>query len=692
MTLGATRRDVRFTGPWRDTLNASQREAVTHGDGPLLIIAGAGTGKTTTLACRVAHLIESGVPEQRILLLTFSRRAAAELLSRAQTLIDRGGLRKVWGGTFHAIANRMLRMYGRGIGIGPDFTVLDQADTADLLNLIRGSMNVRFQHERFARKETLATIYSRMVNASEPLSKILEKHFPWCSSDKPAIAEIFTAYTRRKRLDTVLDYDDLLLYWNALMASAAAERVTEQFDHILVDEYQDTNALQAQILLQFHARIPNITVVGDDAQAIYSFRSATIDNILSFAQRFTGARIVALEENYRSTAPLLAASNAVIAMSPQRHDKTLVSTRVGGQKPELITCGDEAEQAAAVCESILAHRERGVPLMHQVVLFRASHHSDLLEVELGRRNIPFVKYGGLKFLEAAHVKDVVAILRILENPRDSVSWFRVLQLLDGIGPAQARRLMGAIGVDPPAAGVSPLRRLLSDDIDVPASATDSLAELRSMLTDCADQPDEVMPLTSQIERIRLFCEPTFARRYSNPEVRLRDLEQIESLAASTPSRAAFLTDLALDPPTSTSDLAGPPLLDEDFLILSTIHSAKGGEWDVVCIIHASDGHIPSDMATGDVATIEEERRLLYVALTRARDALEIYFPLRYYRRPRGQGDTHGYAQLTRFIPNGLLQHFDMRSTPAGREDDAVVAPAGADTTSVDAFLERLLMS
>ncbi len=350
LTLGATRRDVRFSGPWRDSLNASQREAVTHGDGPLLIIAGAGTGKTTTLACRVAHLIESGVPEQRILLLTFSRRAAAELLSRAQTLIDHGGVRKVWGGTFHAMANRMLRMHGRTIGIGPDFTVLDQADTADLLNLIRGSTNVKLQHERFARKETLATIYSRMVNAGEPLRRILEQHFPWCSNDRPAIAEIFTAYTRRKRQDAVLDYDDLLLFWNALMASSAGERVSEQFDHILVDEYQDTNALQAEILLRFHARIPNITVVGDDAQAIYSFRSATIDNILSFAQRFTGARIVALEDNYRSTAPLLAASNAVIALSPQRHEKTLVSTREGGQKPELITCGDEAEQAAAVCE------------------------------------------------------------------------------------------------------------------------------------------------------------------------------------------------------------------------------------------------------------------------------------------------------------------------------------------------------
>ncbi len=273
-----------------------------------------------------------------------------------------------------------------------------------------------------------------------------------------------------------------------------------------------------------------------------------------------------------------------------------------------------------------------------------------------------------------------------------MSWFRVLQLLDGVGPVQARRLMGVIGVDPPAAGISPLRRLLSDDIVVSGVAVHSLAELRSMLTDCADQPTEAMPLTSQIERIRLFCEPTFARLYSNPEVRLRDLEQIEALAASAPSRAAFLTDLALDPPSSTSDLAGPPLLDEDFLILSTIHSAKGGEWDVVCVIHASDGHIPSDMATGDVATIEEERRLLYVALTRARDALEVYFPLRYYRRPRGQADTHGYAQLTRFIPSALLQHFDRRSASATRDDDAVSAVDRAEATSVDAFLERLLMS
>lgn len=676
-------------GEWREHLNPAQVDAVTHGSGPLLVIAGAGTGKTTTLGCRVAHLIETGTPPERILLLTFSRRAAAEMLSRARSLTNDGRAQRVWGGTFHAIAVRLLRLYGRAVGVQPDFSVLDQSDTADLLNLIRSSRADLYARKRLVRKETLADIYSRTVNAAQPLITVLERFFPWCADDKAAIAGIFTTYTARKRESNVLDYDDLLLYCNALIGSATGERVSRGFDHVLVDEYQDVNSLQAQMLVGLHRWIPNITAVGDDAQAIYSFRSATVEHILNFPRIFAGTRVVALEQNYRATGPLLAASNAVIVMARERHEKTLFPSRPGGQRPQLITCRDEAVQATAVCESVLRSREAGIALLRQAVLFRTSHHSDLLEVELGRHNIPYVKYGGLKFLEAAHVKDVVAILRILDNPRDAVSWFRVLQLQEGVGPGTARHIITAIGLDASNGDASPLRGLITGAFEVPQTARESMEPLRALLAELSDD-HAALPLSTQIERIRRFCEPVFARLYHNSDVRLRDIEQLEVLATSAGSRTSFLTDLALDPPNATSDLAGPPLLDEDYLVLSTIHSAKGGEWDAVRIIHASDGMIPSDMATGDAATIEEERRLLYVAMTRARDVLEVYFPLRYYRRPRGQSDAHGYAQLTRFLPDAVRHMFDERVV--GDDSDVDVSLALTDDAgaqSVDALLSHL---
>ena len=461
------------------------------------------------------------------------------------------------------------------------------------------------------------------------------------------------------------------------------------FDHVLVDEYQDTNWLQAEILALLRRGTPNVMVVGDDAQAIYSFRAATVRNILEFRDRFPGATIVKLEQNYRSTPPLLTASNAVIALARERHDKTLWSARSGDRRPTLLTCSDESDQSDAVCRHLLEHSEQGIPLRRQAVLFRTGHHSDLLELEMTRRNIPFVKYGGLKFLEAAHVKDALSVLRILENPLDEVSWFRLLQLLDGVGPKGARRLMDALGVrrrGPEAGAPGPLRRLLDSPPDVPPSAARDLASLRDTLADCLR---EDMTAASQLERTRRFLEPVFERLYEAPGSRLRDLEQLEAMAGASASRARFLADLTLDPPASTEDLAGAPHLDEDYVILSTIHSAKGGEWDVVHVIHAADGMIPSDMATGDDEQVEEERRLLYVALTRARDALYVYFPLRYYRRPRGLDDKHGYAQLTRFLPEPVRSLFDGRSTHHAAEPDS---PPGEGAPGGPAEVERYLAS
>ncbi|MGZ4109515.1 MAG: ATP-dependent helicase [Actinomycetota bacterium] len=673
-----------------DDLNHEQRAAVLHGDGPLLIVAGAGTGKTTTLAARVGHLVERGIRPERILLLTFSRRAAREMLSRAERLSGHRDTGRVWGGTFHAVANRLLRLHGRPLGLRPDFTVLDQSDGADVMNLLREELGFAQREKRFPRKETLAAIYSRTVNAGEKLSDVLQRHYPWCVYEIDGIRQVFQAYTVRKRDQNVLDYDDLLLFWKALSASAETrDALAAMFDHMLVDEYQDTNALQADILegMRPVGSPRNLTVVGDDAQSIYGFRAATVRNILEFPQRFPGATLIRLEQNYRSTPAILHASNAAIALSPQRHEKTLWSARDGARRPLLRTCLDEAEQCDVVCRSVLQHREDGVPLKHQAVLFRAAHHSDLLEVELARRNIPFVKYGGLKFLEAAHVKDALALLRVLENPFDEVSWFRVLQLPEGIGPATARRMMDELGVrriddDQP----SPLRRFLEEPIAVPKGAADGVRALRAALGDCLADETTMSP-AAQLDRLRTFLEPVLARRYDAPGARARDLEQLELLAGGYETRGRFVSELTLDPPSSTGDLAGPPLLDEDYLVLSTIHSAKGLEWDVVHVIHAADGMIPSDMSTGDDEQIEEERRLLYVAMTRARDALHISFPQRYYRRPRGLEDPHSYAQLTRFLPDEVRAHFDEIGPDVLPLPDA--GPELDGTANVDAFLAGL---
>jgi DNA helicase-2/ATP-dependent DNA helicase PcrA len=685
---------------FEDTLNPAQLAAVAHGEGPLLIVAGAGTGKTMTLAARVASLIERGVPAERILLLTFSRRAAREMLSRAERMTGSPDAGRVWGGTFHAVANRLLRLAGRPLGLRPDFTVLDQADGADILNLIRHELGFSARERRFPRKETLASIYSRTVNSGEKLGYVLDRDYPWCREEAEGIRQIFRAYTTRKRQQNVLDYDDLLLFWKALACGEqTGPQLAAMFDHLLVDEYQDTNALQADILEGM--RPPgvsggcNLTVVGDDAQSIYGFRAATIRNILEFPTRFPGATVITLEQNYRSTSPILAASNAAIALSPQRHLKTLWSERDGMRVPTLRTCLDEAEQSGAVCRDVLEHREQGVPLKAQAVLFRAAHHSDLLEIELARRNIPFIKYGGLKFMEAAHVKDMLSLLRVLENPWDEVGWFRVLQLPDGIGPATARRVMAELGVRRDGAGDggagetdrvrSPLVKMLDEPLDVPRSAAAGLGDLRAALADCMEE--EAITPAGQLERLRSFLEPVFARKYGSPGARLRDLDQLELLASGYSSRGRFLSELTLDPPSSTGDLAGPPLLDEDYLVLSTIHSAKGLEWDVVHLIHAADGMIPSDMATGDEDQIEEERRLLYVAMTRARDALHVYFPMRYYRRPRGLEDPHTYSQLSRFLePKEVHRHFE-KIAPATDPHDELVDVTG--TASVDAFLAGL---
>lgn len=671
-------------------LTQEQRAAATHAQGHLLIVAGAGTGKTTTLTARLAHLIRSGVAPERILMLTFSRRAAAELLHRAEQVAG-DQTRAAWGGTFHAIANRLLRRHGRALGLEPSFTLLDQADTADMLALVRkhasGADNGELADSNFrrrARKQTLAGILSRCVNTGTPLSQVLRTHYPWCAEERAEIKATFGAYMARKREQSVLDYDDLLLCWAALLRIPdVAQILQSQFDHILVDEYQDTNPLQADLLEAMAAGGAKLTAVGDDAQAIYSFRAATHRNIMEFPTRF-GATLVTLEQNHRSTPALLQNTNAVIAEAAHRHPKRLWSQRTDRGLPALVFCDDEADQSSQVCSRILQHNEKGTMLMSQAVLVRTAHHSDLLELELTARKIPFVKFGGLRFLEAAHVKDLICLLRLVENPQDELAWFRILQLVETIGPAGARRLTAAL-----RASERPLDEMRSGPAGLSEEALGQARDLAEALHD-SESLGPAAPAQA-IERVRAWLDPRLDGRYSNVKARLADLDQLEKVAATSPTLRQFLADLALDPPSSTSDLAGPPHLDEDYITISTIHSAKGCEWDVVHVLHVTDGNIPSDLATGDPEAIEEERRLLYVAMTRARDHLYAYAPLRYHFRPRGRDDSHGYGQLTRFFTPAVLESMQQVCS-AHREEDLGMNAAGPTfegMAAVDRLVEAL---
>lgn len=666
-------------------LDEDQRRAVEHDGGPLLIVAGAGTGKTRTLVARLARLIADGAAPERLLLVTFSRRAADEMIRRLAPLVGPEVARRVHAGTFHSVAHRLLRQHGEALGLGTGFSVMDQGDAADLMHLVRQDVKAEDESRRFPRKDTLLAVYSRVVNAQEPLRPVLRRHFPWVQEHEAAIGSVFSLYTERKRTQGVLDFDDMLLYWRAAATDPqVGPALAGAYDHILVDEYQDTNVLQADIVAALRVGGRPLTAVGDDAQSIYAFRAATVRNMLDFADHFAGSSVVKLERNYRSTQPILDLANAVLAQATEGYAKQLWTEREGGVRPVLATCPDEASQADAVADVILEHHEAGVALRDQAVLFRTAHHSDLLEVELRRRNIPFVKYGGLRFLEAAHVRDLLAALRVLDNPRDELAWYRLLQLLDGVGPAGARRAMEAMGV----ADGEGLRRFVSGAAGLlPTRAGPDAERLGDALRDCAESG---LDAGAQVERLAAGLEPMIRRRYENADVRLRDLEAMARVAGAFDDRTRMVAELTLDPPASTGDLAGPPLHDDDYVILSTVHSAKGGEWRVVHLIHAADGMFPSDMSTGSREEIEEERRLFYVAVTRAREHLHIYAPLRYHHGgPWGKGDAHSYGQRTRFLPpsvDGLLDHRAVR----GRHDDvALPALSAALPSAVDEALRGL---
>jgi DNA helicase II / ATP-dependent DNA helicase PcrA len=658
-----------------DSLNPAQRRAATLGApadgagfkcGPLLIIAGAGTGKTNTLAHRAAHLVLNGVDPARIMMLTFTRRAAQEMTRRTQAIVaevltERGKLgdrsvvsRLVWSGTFHSVGSRILRLFAKQLGLEPNFSVLDRSDAADLMDVIRHEFKMSSKEKRFPRKDACLAVYSYRVNTRLSLKQTIEEQFPWCREWEEDLTKLYREYVARKQKNNVLDYDDLLLYWHVMMKNPGlAQSLTKNFDHLLVDEYQDTSALQGDIV---HALKPDgagVTVVGDDAQAIYSFRAAAVDNILGFADRYKPkAEIVVLAQNYRSTQQILDTANALMADGARQHRKTLMSTRQSSNKPQYVTLEDAFGQAEYIVNKILAAREVGGSLKRHAILFRSSHHSDALEVELTKRNIPFVKYGGLKFLEAAHVKDMISVLRWADNPRNSVAGFRVLKLLPGFGPAHARQALDHLEAS--AFSIAALANFQAPQ----ANKMDwkRFCELMMKLA------DPQTPWAGQVRSVRDWYKPQLERIYDAAWARIGDLEQLDQLSTQHATRERFLTEITLDPPVVSSDKSGTPSKDEDYVILSTIHSAKGQEWDVVYLLNVADGNFPSEFSTGKPEMIEEERRLLYVAMTRARNELHVCAPLKYMITQQAKdGDAHVYGAKSRFMTDKVMETLENAS-------------------------------
>jgi DNA helicase-2/ATP-dependent DNA helicase PcrA len=660
-------------------LNPEQLAAATHGEGPLLIIAGAGTGKTRTLIYRVAHLIDRGISPERILLLTFTRRAAQEMLSRAERLVGTASTR-VHGGTFHATGFRLLRQLGRNAGLPADFSIMDNGDAVDLMGIARANLGVGKKEKRFPKKETLHWIYSRHVNTEIPVEDLLHEESPQFLDYSQELMRIFAEYISRKQDRALVDYDDLLLCWALMLEHSAdlATRITAMYDHVLVDEYQDTNQLQSRILRGMCRTHKNITVVGDDAQSIYAFRGATHRNILDFPRHFQGARLVTLEQNYRSTQPILDVTNVVISRALERFSKNLWTKRAGGESPWLVTVNDEHEQTRFVVDRILELHEEGIPLKEMCVLFRAGYMSADLEIELANRNVPFEKWGGLKFLEAAHVKDVVAFLRVIDNPRDEVSWYRILMLLPGIGDTTARALMASMAErawDPDALThwTAPPRAR-----DAHRALSQLLRTLRGTARGGAAATEH--SVGAEIDVIRQLYDNLLRDKYDHPEPRLADLDQLRTIAGGFPTRSSFLSTIALEPPQSTQDLAeGSGGEDDDALVLSTAHSSKGKEWDVVFLIWAVDGWFPMARATEKEEDLEEERRLMYVAMTRARNHLVVTYPVTVYSTRRGS--DYSMDQLSRFVDRGVREK--MQRVAMSAPGDAPPPPNDRPAEKVD---------
>jgi DNA helicase-2/ATP-dependent DNA helicase PcrA len=655
-----------------DTLNLEQRRAVEHGveagveATPLVIIAGAGSGKTKTLAHRVAYLIDHGADPSRILLLTFSKRAATELKYRVETIVtERAGAqpRLSWVGTFHAVAARLLRHYAKSIGLNPAFSILDRDDAADLMHYVRDELELLTSEIRFPNKAACMAIYSKAINTELPLLEVLHASFPWAKNWHDHLKQLFGAYAKAKLKQRLLDFDDLLLYWSHMMlVPEIAADVGGRFDFVLVDEYQDTNDLQSSILLNLKPTGHGVTVVGDDAQAIYSFRAATVRNILDFPFQFRpAAEVITLERNYRSTQPILAACNAVIALARERYAKRLHSERQSSLRPQIVNVRDELAEGRYVAETVLESRDAGIELKHQAVLFRAGHHSAKLELELSRRQIPYKKFGGPKLLDTAHVKDVISALRWVVNPLDGVSGLRLLRLLPGIGSKTASEMLRSI-----REGNDPI--VVLDEFCPPEQTAPQWADFVTLMRHLRG----TVRWPEAFERVVEWYAP-WLDAYDDAKARKADLEQLHQVAATFETAQRFLTDLILDPVAAASDEFTNPHLDVEYLTLSTIHSAKGLEWSSVFVLRAVDGSIPYDHGVGSEDDLEEERRLLYVGMTRAKDELHLIVPRQsYVGTQQSRGDRHVTAARTRFIPDGIMQYFDCAVWPRPSDDPASV--------------------
>ncbi len=606
-------------------LNAQQYAAVTAGDGPALVIAGAGSGKTRTLVHRVAYLIDSGVDPSHILLLTFTRKSSEEMLGRVGGLIGSRSQR-VCGGTFHSVANMLLRRHGRVLGIEPRFTIMDRGDAEDLIALLRAQMGLNEKDKRFPRKGTIAEIYSKCENTLRGLEDIVLEEFSHFADHLDDLGKLQRAYHAAKRQRQLLDYDDLLVLLRDLLTKdeATQRAISERFRYILVDEYQDTNWLQAELIRKLAATHDNVMVVGDDSQSIYAFRGATFRNIMEFPTWFPGAKIYKLEENYRSTQPILSVANEIIQEAPEKYTKHLFTRKLDGPLPALVEASGENAQSRFVAQKILELREEGVPLNDIAVLFRSSFHSFDLEIELSRCGLPFVKRGGIKFIEAAHVKDLLAHLRVAVNPQDAVSWHRVLVLVEGVGPKKAHDLVAAMVRE------NHPYQILRDSS---GRSGRGLKELALVLENLS-RSDDLSP-TEQVNRIYEYYLPILKDHHDDYPKRIRDLDHLHTIAESYPGLTEFLADLALAPPDGSAVGIEPSGKDDEQVVLSTIHSAKGLEWQCVFLLWVVDGKFPSVFSFNTDEELEEERRLLYVAVTRAKRYLFLIYPINVYDKSSG---------------------------------------------------------
>jgi len=670
-----------LTVDYRDELNDQQYAAATADPGALLIIAGAGTGKTRTLVYRLSYLVETGLDPRSIVLLTFTRRAARDMMTRAASLLD-GRCQRVQGGTFHSFCMQLLRRHAPALNLSPDFTILDASDAADVLSMLRTRGGYPDRADRFPSKGTLQSMFSDTVNRDRSLSEALQDRYPQFTHLHDDLRELQEAYRAYKTEHHMLDFDDLLRRTHELLAQndKVRQQVATRCRHVLVDEYQDTNAVQADLVQQFTSVHGNVTAVGDDAQSIYRFRGADFRNIFRFPKQYNNARVLKLEQNYRSTQPILDLANHLTDHADRSYDKTLFSDVNEGDPPAIVPAADTAMEARFVGQMVAQLREQGVPLNRQAVLFRSSHNSYDVEIELGQRNIPYVKYGGTKLSEAAHIKDVLAHLRVAENPDDAAAWNRILQLIRGIGPKTAQDLIDWLTNDDNSAFVvdehGPFAQRYLDTL------TQLLNTLRSI------RPDE-QPLTEQVEAVLTYYRPLFEEAYPDDyPKRESDLEHLSPLAARYDSRQRFLADLALDPiELSALDQEGATE-DEAPLVLSTIHSAKGLEFHSVFLIHALDGTLPSQYALDEPGGLDEELRLLYVAVTRAEENLFISYPM--LQTSRYYGDT--MASPSRFledIPESVLEPVELveappesapNELPDTTEPEALPAPS-EDSTS-----------